>query len=151
MIFLSFENLRLKRTYQRQTLTFFIADLNRVRRFGLNGMRSLSKSGAKMHPFELSSCSRVHIMANWLCQFLCMPHLNNLTMPICHDMHPGVRTEVQKGEFLHRVMTMTSCHRAQNGGPGSKLQLKNSTSIFCTSVFNLDFQNLKKNLSLIFG
>ena len=38
--------------YERQMLTFFIGALNRVRRFGLNGMRLLSKRGAKMHPFE---------------------------------------------------------------------------------------------------
>ena len=31
---------------------FKIATLNRVRRFGLNGIRSLSKPGAIMHPFE---------------------------------------------------------------------------------------------------
>ena len=62
------------------------------------------------------------------------------------EMHPGVRTEVQKGAFLHRVLTTTSCHWAKNGGPGSKLQLKNSMSIFRTSVFNVDFPNLKKRI-----
>ena len=59
---------------------------------------------------------------NRLCRLLRMPHLNKLTKPIYHEMHPGVRTEVQKDAFLHRVLTTTSCHRAQNGGPGSKLQ-----------------------------
>ena len=38
--------------YERQTLTFFIATLNGVRRFGLDGMSLLSKRGAKMYPFE---------------------------------------------------------------------------------------------------
>ena len=37
---------------EKQTLTFLIAALNRVRRFWLNGTRLLSNSGAKMHPFE---------------------------------------------------------------------------------------------------
>ena len=45
-----------------------------------------------------------------LCQLLRMPHLNNPTNPICHEMHTGVRTEVQKGAFLHHVLTKTSCH-----------------------------------------
>ena len=31
---------------------FFIVILNRVRRFGIDGMRLSSKRGAKMHPFE---------------------------------------------------------------------------------------------------
>ena len=61
---------------------------------------------------------------NRLCRLLRMPHLNKLTNPICHQMHPGVRTEVQKGEILHRVLTTTSCHRYQDGGPGSKLKFK---------------------------
>ena len=39
-----------------------------------------------------------------------------------HEMHPGVRTEVQKGAFLHCVLMTTSCHQSQNGGPGSKFQ-----------------------------
>ena len=47
---------------------------------------------------------------NWLCQSLHMPHLNKLTKPICHAMHPGVRTEVQSGTFLHWFLTTTSCH-----------------------------------------
>ena len=38
--------------YERQMLNFFIATLNRVRHFGLDGMRSSSKRGAKIHPFE---------------------------------------------------------------------------------------------------
>ena len=59
---------------------------------------------------------------NWLCQFLPMHHMNKLTKPIFHEIHPGVRTEVQKGTLLHQVLTTTSCHRSQNGGPGPKLQ-----------------------------
>ena len=59
---------------------------------------------------------------NWFCQFLQMPHSNNPTKPICHEIHPRVRTEVQKGILLHRVLTTTSCHWSQNGGPGPKLQ-----------------------------
>ena len=38
--------------YKKQTLTFFIATLNRVRHLGLNGMGLSSKWGAKMHRFE---------------------------------------------------------------------------------------------------
>ena len=45
---------------------------------------------------------------NQLCQLLRMPHLNKLTNPIFHEMHPGVRIEVQKGALLHRVLTTTS-------------------------------------------
>ena len=36
---------------------------------------------------------------NWLCQLLCMSHLKELTKLICHEMHPGVITEVQMGAF----------------------------------------------------
>ena len=78
-----------------------------------------------------------------LCTFLQMTHLKKLTKPICHEMHHGVRTKVQEGELFHLVLTTASCHWAQNGGPGPKLQSKKSTSIFRTSVFNVYFHNLK--------
>ena len=87
---------------------------------------------------------------NWLCQFLYMPHLNKLAKPIFHDMHPGVRTEVQKGVFLHRFLTTTSFHRAQNSGPGSKLQFKKSTSVIRMYVFNVYFKSFK-NIILNIG
>ena len=37
---------------QKTDVDFFIAPLNPVRRFGIDDMRSLSKRGAKIHPFE---------------------------------------------------------------------------------------------------
>ena len=58
---------------------------------------------------------------NWLCQLLCMPRLNKPTKSIFHEMHPGVRTEVQTSALLHQVMTTILCHLYQNSGPGSKL------------------------------
>ena len=61
---------------------------------------------------------------NWLRQLLRLTHLNKLTKPVCHEMHPGARTEVQKGPFLNLILLTTSCHRSQNDGPGSKLQEK---------------------------
>ena len=42
----------LKLTYKIQTLTFLIATLNCVRRFGLDIMKLLSKPGAIIQPFE---------------------------------------------------------------------------------------------------
>ena len=42
----------LKTDVQKTDVDFFvIANLNRVRRFGLDGMRLLSKTGEIMHPF----------------------------------------------------------------------------------------------------
>ena len=41
--------------------------------------------------------------------------------------------------FCTVFLATTSYHRARNGGPGSKLQFKKSTSIFRTSVFNVKF------------
>ena len=83
-----------------------------------------------------------------LCWFLCMPHLNKLTNPICHEIHPGVKTEVQKGELLHRVLTTTSCHLSQNGGLGSKLQSKRINVYLSYALFNVDFQNLENKFIL---
>ena len=77
-----FEILLLKRTGERQTLTLFIVTLNRVRYFGLNGMRLLSKRSEKCTLLNLSSHYRVHFMANWLCQFVQMGHVKQLTKPI---------------------------------------------------------------------
>ena len=88
---------------------------------------------------------------NRLCRLLRMHHFNKPTKPICHEMHPGVRTEFQKGALLYWVLTTISCHRSQNGGPGSKLRLKKSTSIFCTYIFNIYFQNLKNKSILKLG
>ena len=70
--------------YKRQMLTFFVSTLNWVRRFGLDGMRSLSKPDAIMHPFEphlslqgafhrksaLSVCSNGAMCSNLQSQFI---------------------------------------------------------------------------------
>ena len=87
---------------------------------------SLSSSSLSLRSKSQSFIPRTtngpHPIKIRLFQLLCIPHLNKLKKLIRHEMHPGLRTEVQKGAFLHRVFTTTSCHQDQNYRPSSELQ-----------------------------
>ena len=74
----------------------------------LSSLLSLSRSKYQRFVPRTTNCPPQS--KNPICLFLCMPHLNKLTKPICHEIHPGVINEVQKGELLHRVLTTTLCH-----------------------------------------
>ena len=63
-------------------------------------------------------------MANRLCQFVQMGHVKQLTKPIFHEMHPGVRIEVQKGEFLHRFLKKPHAVNPKTMDPVQSFNLK---------------------------